>query len=186
MKEIFKTIPNYPDYQVSNLGRIKSISRSIFNGHGYFNSKEKILKPQLGTHGYYHVGLYLNNNRKTIKIHQLVAIAFLDHIPNRYKMTVDHVNNIRTDNRLENIQVITPRENSSKDRYGGASKYIGVCWDKARKKWKAQIKINENQIFLGRYEIELQAKEAYQKGLKNIDTYNRSPKDFRKLINEII
>tara|TARA_R110002126_G_scaffold79354_1_gene196952 strand:+ start:276 stop:752 length:477 start_codon:yes stop_codon:yes gene_type:complete len=158
MEEIWKTIKGYEDYQVSNLGNVKSFK----------NNKEKVLKKPMDGVGYLNVGLFNNGKRKTFKVHQLVAITFLNHAPNGYKMVVDHINNIRTDNRLENIQVITHRENGSKDRKNGYSKYTGVTRYIDNKKWIAQIGINGINKYLGIFKTELEASNAYQLALKGL------------------
>ena len=91
---------------------------------------------------------------------------FLNHKPNK-EFVVDHINNIKLDNRLENLQLITQRENSSKDRKG-TSVYRGVSWAKQNKKWIAQITINKKKINLGYFTIELNASKAYNLALINI------------------
>lgn len=169
-EEIWKDIPGYEGlYQVSNLGNVKSLERIVLkNGKYPFLSKGKILKNNNIGKGYLVVFLSKNGNVKMFQIHQLVAIAFLNHIPNGHKIVVDHINNIRSDNRLENLQTITNRENLSKDKKGGTSKYVGVSWNKAMKKWKSQIRINGNRKHLGYFENELDAHNAYQKELKKL------------------
>jgi hypothetical protein len=168
-EEIWKDIPGYEGkYQVSNLGRVKSLPRKMCNNKGCHISKEKILKPIMDHYKYYNVKLYINNKQSTKKIHQLVSIAFLNHIPCGYKLVVDHINNIKTDNRVENLQIITSRENSSKDKNGN-SKYIGVCWDKRNNKWRSTIRINRKAFNLGSFDCELEASEAYQNKLKEIN-----------------
>ena len=157
MEEIFKDIPGYEGlYQVSNLGRVKSLKCG----------KEKLLKNSINFQGYYRVGLSKDRKLFTKKIHQLVAIAFLNHIPCKYKIIVDHINNNPLDNRLENLQLITVRENTSKDRKDGSSKYIGVSFQKERKKWMATISVNRKNINLGRFNTEIEAHNAYQNKLK--------------------
>lgn len=158
MEEIFKDIPGYEGlYQVSNLGNVKSLR---------FN-KEKLLKQE--TKKGYKV-FYLTNDSKTKQksLHQLVAMAFLNHIPCGHKLVVDHINNDKLDNRVENLQIITNRENSSKDVKNKTSKYTGVSWDKHRGRWSSKIKINGNTINLGRYKCELAAYLAYQDKLKEL------------------
>lgn len=156
--EVWKDIPDYQGlYQVSNLGNVKSLR---------FN-KERILSPRQSK-GYYLVGLCLNNKRKTMGIHQLVAIAFLNHIPNGHKIIVDHINDIKTDNRVENLQVITQRENSYKTQGNYSSKYKGVNWHKAASKWRSSVRINGKTIHLGLFNCELAAHLAYQNKLKEI------------------
>ena len=159
MKEVFKDIPNYEGlYQISNLGRLKSLK---------FN-KERILKPTVGGNGYLFVNLCCEGKLKPITVHQLVAIAFLNHTPCGYKIVVDHINCDEQDNRLENLQLISQRENSSKDRKGGASKYTGVSWHKTYNKWISAIRINGKKKHLGYFKCELEASEAYQSKLKEI------------------
>jgi hypothetical protein len=157
-KEVFKDIKGFEGiYQVSNLGRVKSLK---------FN-KEKILKAG-DSNGYCTVDLWKNKKRYSKHVHKLVAMAFLDHEPNGYKLVVDHVNNVRTDNRVENLQIITPRKNTSKDRKKGTSKYIGVYWSKHASKWHSQIQINGKRKYLGLFTDEYEAHLSYQNELKNI------------------
>ena len=157
MNEIWKEIEGFKDYEISNLGRVKSIRKG----------KERFLKLNLGSN-YLRVSLSRNGKSKTIRIHQLVAEAFLNHKPCGYKLVVDHINGIKTDNRLKNLQVITQRENASKDRKGGTSKYVGVYWNKSNKNWRARIQINGKDKNLGSFTDELKASETYQKALKEL------------------
>lgn len=112
MKEIFRDIPGYRNYKVSNLGRVKSIDRYVKNKFGICNRflKGKILSNVLNG-WYYVVPLSRDGKVKIFKVHQLVAMAFLNHQPNGFKLVVDHINNKSDDNRLENLQVITQKEN---------------------------------------------------------------------------
>ena len=156
--EIWKDIKDYEGlYQVSNLGRVKSLKFG----------KERILSAATNATGYSLVAL-CNGKTKAITAHQLVAMAFLNHKPCGYKLVVDHINTIKTDNRLENLQVITNRENSSKDKKKGTSKYVGVSWYKRCKKWKAQMLIKGKYKTLGYFKTELEASEAYQLKLETI------------------
>lgn len=104
--EIWKDIPNYEGYQVSNLGRVKSLERIDALGH---RLKEKILKPQLNSNGYYKVVLCKNSIKKKYFVHRLVYEAFNGQIPEG--LQVNHINEIKTDNRLENLNLMTAKEN---------------------------------------------------------------------------
>ena len=81
---------------------------------------------------------------------------------------VDHKNNVKTDNRLSNLQQIKHRENSSKDkhRYNPTSKYVGV--NKVGEKYRATISINNKKIHIGYFDSEIEASKAYQLKLKTI------------------
>ena len=169
MQEIWKDVPNYEGmYQVSNLGNVKSLSREIFNHLGSYISEEKIMKQHINQ-GYKRVNLSKNNKLKNIKVHQLVAMAFLNHTPDgTHKLVVDHINNDPLDNRLENLQIITNRHNASKDKLNYTSRYTGVFWDKERNKWQTKIHVNGKTIFLGRFSSEHEAHLTYQKALTEI------------------
>jgi hypothetical protein len=169
-KEEWKDIPEYEGmYQVSNLGRVKSLPREMKNRGKYnFISKEKILKPHIDGAGYKFVVFYRDNKTKTKRIHQLVAITFLNHKPNGHKLVVDHINDIKIDNRLLNLQIVTGRFNSYKTQGKGTSMYKGVCWNSKLKKWQSQIRINDKNKVIGYYINELEASEAYQLKLKTL------------------
>ena len=127
-------------------------------------NKERILKPTVDSSGYLIVSLYKNTKAKTKNVHQLVAESFLNHVPCGNRSVVDHINNVKTDNGLGNLQIITHRENLSKDKKG-SSEYTGVSWCCTGEKWRADIRINGKTKYLGRFTDELKASEAYQKAL---------------------
>ena len=168
--EIWKDIKGYEGlYSVSDLGNVKSLSRTVFmKGNFPYTKSERLLNPSTHKNGYLAVGLTKNNKTKTIKVHQLVAIAFLNHNPCGMKVVVDHVDNDRNNNKLSNIQLTSQRKNASKDRSGYTSDFIGVCWNKSKSVWKAQISINGTTKLIGNYEVEIEASEAYQKALNNL------------------
>jgi hypothetical protein len=169
-QEIWKDIPNYEGlYQVSNFGNVKSLERYVKGKVENRLQKENILSKRLvGNLGnqYYAVTLCNNKDRKQIKVSVLVAMAFLNHTPNGYVgFTVDHIDNNPLNNSVDNLQVITKRENSSKDKKG-ISKYTGVTFNKKSNKWRSQIWINGKNKTLGSFDDELEAHRAYQKELQ--------------------
>jgi hypothetical protein len=167
--EIWKDIPGWEGfYQVSTLGRIKSLPRPIWNGQNIFYRKEKVLKNQLTKSGYVLVGLHREGGIRSYTIHLLMAIAFLNHKPNGTTLVVDHINNIKSDNRLSNLQILTHRENITKSIKGRYSKYVGVSYFPKDKKWRSAIRIGGITKYLGRFDTEEAASEAYQKELKAI------------------
>lgn len=161
--EIWKFIPNHDNkYQVSNLGNVKSL---------HFG-KEKILKTHISTNGYLILILYKNKKPKTRTIHQLVAQTFLNHKPDgSQKIVVDHINNDKTDNRLDNLQLITQRENKTKDQKKSSSIYTGVVWSKSVGKWMSSIRYNGKKIYLGYFIKEYDAHIAYKNKLNEINKH---------------
>ncbi len=98
--EIWKEIENYEGlYQISNLGRVKSLKCN----------REKILKQTITHYGYLQVGLSKDKKTTPFKVHRLLMIYFVDNPES--KAHVNHINGIKTDNRLENLEWCTPKEN---------------------------------------------------------------------------
>lgn len=111
MNEIFKDIPDYEGlYQVSNLGRVKSLERYVNCKSGCKALKKgKILKIQKNNNGYSIVGLHKNGKRKLYLIHRLVYESFNGPIPDG--MQVNHINEDKTDNHLENLNLMDCKTN---------------------------------------------------------------------------
>jgi hypothetical protein len=159
--EIWKDIPNYEGiYQVSSLGRVKSLGNNK-------QKKEKILKPATNPYGYVHVVLSKDAVSKSMKTSQLVAMAFLNHVPCGHKIVVDHIDDNKLNNTLENLQLITQRENTCKTQGKYSSNYRGVCWNRFENKWVSHIRIDGKHKRLGAFNDELEASNAYQIALKN-------------------
>jgi len=133
------------DYEVSSFGNIKSLKFG----------KEKILKPALNNYGYLTVVICNNGMTKTRNVHQLVAECFLNHIPSGHKLVVNHINFNKIDNRVENLEIITARENLNKKHLKSSSQYTGVSWCKTYKKWVSSINIKGKKNTIGRYNTEI-------------------------------
>ena len=160
MEEIWKDVPEYDGlYQVSNLGRVRSLKYN----------KIKILKPAPKGIGYIGFILSKYNKKKTFGTHQLVAMAFLNHKRNGHNLVVDHINDNKLDNRVENLQIVTPRYNARKTQGKYSSQYKGVSWSKSKKKFQASIFEKNKSIFLGLFENEYDAHLAYQNALQNLE-----------------
>lgn len=160
--EIWKDIPGYKGfYQISNLGRIKSLERYFKNPlTGKVLIKEKIRVLRKSKYGYLRCNLSKKGTTKTHQVHKLVAIAFLNHKPNGHKIVIDHIDNDRANNVLSNLQLISQRKNASKDRKNGTSNYIGVIKHKATNKWQATIYAYNKWYYLGIYAKEIDASKA--------------------------
>jgi hypothetical protein len=168
MNENWKDVIGYEGlYQVSNLGRVKSLNRFVTRGCNSVFRTGNVLKSSI-TKDYLKVVLSKDANKKTFTIHQLMAIAFLNHKVDGHKLVVDHIDSNKTNNRLENLQIVSQRENVSKSNKLKTSKYIGVFWCKSKNKWVSRITINNKRFFLGSFNCELTAHLAYQNKLKTI------------------
>ena len=146
--EEFRQIKNFENYEISNKG---NVINKITN---------KILKSHVDTSGYYIVKLSKNNMKKTFRLHRLIAIAFVDNPEN--KQCVDHINNNRIDNSIDNLRWATKQENSQNQKLSikNTSGFKGVTFCKDRNKWMAFITIDGILINLGRYDTIEDAKEA--------------------------
>lgn len=109
-QEIWKDIEGYEGkYQVSNMGRVRSLGREVYHGRFHKFQKERVLRGNLLPQGYYQVLLSKNGRPKPFRIHRLVAMAFVE----GYKegLVVNHKNEIKADNRAENLEWVTQQQN---------------------------------------------------------------------------
>lgn len=110
--EFWKDIKGYEGhYQVSNLGKVKSLARIVESRKGVFlNKKEKFLSDWNCGKGYRKVKLSKDAIEKSIRVHRLVAETFLSNP--KAKLEVNHINGIKDDNRVENLEWCTSSENT--------------------------------------------------------------------------
>lgn len=162
-EEIWKPIPGYEGlYEASNWGRIKSVR---------WKTLTKILKQNPRSDGYLSVAI-CKESQKTMPVHKLVFMTFHydRYISRATKMVIDHIDNIRTNNNLDNLQLITNRLNSSKNCKDKikSSKYVGVNWSTRESRWRSTISINGKREHLGNFRNEEDASRAYQNRLNEI------------------
>lgn len=180
--EIWKDIPGYEGlYQVSDQGRVKSLKRMYHDPvrNVYRTCHEKILVPHRGNHGYYSVSLAIKSTRKNLRIHRLVMFAF----HGTSGLVVDHINEIKTDNRLQNLRYCTHKENKqffiSTRRHLFTSKFTGVHlvnWSVQNgrykyKKWVAVIREKRfgKDIYVGSFNTEDAAFQARAKKINELE-----------------
>lgn len=114
MKEVWKDITGYEGYyQISNLGRVKSLERDVYSKDGLFRRhKEETIKiPKKKQDGYLCVTLSVNGKNKTFSVHVLVATAFVEKPLSDERLEVNHIDMNRTNNCAWNLEWVTHKDN---------------------------------------------------------------------------
>ena len=167
--EVWKDVPDFEGhYQISNFGRL----RSILTSQGTY--RERLRKTHLDRNGYENVSLWKLNKEYRQLVHRLVAKAFIPNPEN--KSTVNHIDGIKHNNDLRNLEWVTQSENlihaaetglidkeACKQRMLGTksknskSSYHNVSYDNSRNKWIASIKIDRKTTGNKRFDNEIDA-----------------------------
>jgi len=183
-KETWKDVPGYEGYyQVSDIGRVRSLDRNIV----YVDGKRRLIKGRIiigsAQKGYKITTLRGRGCGRSFKFSQLVAMAFLNHKPNGMKVVVDHINGDRSDDRVKNLRIVTNRENCSnlfrRDRANLSSRYTGVSWSIKDNAWRVGIHYDKITYNLGAYATELKASDVYQEALDKIKDGTFNPNDYK-------
>ena len=133
-KEEWRDIEGYPNYRVSNLGRVKSLGNNR-------SRKEKILKPIPTSNGYLRVQLWKNKKGKILLLHRLVAMAFLDNSDNFPQC--NHKDENKKNNCVENLEWCTVKYNNN---YGTRNERAGNKTAEANSKPLLQINKFTNEV----------------------------------------
>ena len=162
--EEFRKIDGYDNYSVSNFGVVIN------------DKKWRILK-QSNSNGYKVVGL----DCKVHRVHILVAKAFIPN-PDK-KIDVDHIDNNRTNNNIENLRWSTRSENScnapiSKSNTSGVK---GLCWSKKKNKWQVEIMHKYKKYHLGYFTDKNEAIKARK--LKANELFGEFTNECEKIVN---
>ena len=108
--ETWRDVVGYEGYyKVSNIGRVKSVERKIWNGKGYKTEFSRILKQALNYKGYPIVYLSKESKQKTVSVHRLVALAFISNPQN--KPQVNHIDGNKKNNNVSNLEWCSNQEN---------------------------------------------------------------------------
>ncbi len=147
-RERWMPIPEYIGfYEASSIGRIKSLARG--------GRKERMLRLHKTTEGYMRVGLTKNGICKGHGVHRLVALAFLGET----KLKTNHINSIKTDNRIENLEYVSNRENVNHSKMNKRDLPTGVTFRAG--KYVTIAFIDGKNKYFGRHATPEAAHEAY-------------------------
>lgn len=171
--EIWKSLDflGYPDYEVSNMGRVKSIERIvIYNDGRKYNYPEKILKPIINVrrYGYLQIILFKNKKPKTFKVHRLVALAFLENPQNL--PCINHKDENKDNNNVSNLEWVTVKQNNN----------YGTRNERTSKKMKGKYK-GKNHPMYGKHHLE-ETKEKISKANKGKKRTEETKQKMRKPI----
>lgn len=124
MEEIWKDIPNYDGYQVSNFGRVRTQNKTTHTKkHGDRHWQDRILKYKGKTYKTgYRVDLWKNGKPKSMLVARLVAFTFYNEDINNRQLTVDHLNGNRLDNNINNLEIVSLKENIKRSFVSGLHK----------------------------------------------------------------
>lgn len=146
--EVWRPIKDYSYYEVSSKGNVRNVKT------------KRVLKYGTNSDGYYQLNLYKNGKSKTIKVHRLVAEAFIDNPDN--KPSIDHIDCNKLNNKVENLRFATLKENQqnrSKNK-NNTSGIKGVVYYKRSNKWLAYITFNGTRVSLGYFKTLEEAQGA--------------------------
>lgn len=175
-EEIWEDIPNYEGmYQVSNLGRVKSLDRRVKHSRSkdkFFIKKGFVLKAYRNKKYYVTVILSKNGTQKSFNMHSLVAKVFIDSNYIEKGLVVDHIDNNKLNNNILNLRLVTQRDNTSRrqKKKPAKSKYVGAHYNKRDDKWRSAIYIKGKIYHLGTFETEEDAAKAYRNKLEQLKT----------------
>lgn len=165
MNEIWKDVTDYEDYyQVSNMGRYRSKDRYVDRKHNPYIKKGMVLNGTKNHAGY----IMVQCGKKQERLHRLVAKKFLDDVPD--KNCINHKNGIKTDNRVENLEWCTRKENIKHAYENGLINNIGVN--------QKYAKMNDSSVRI----VRMASMYVYQKDLASY--YNVSTSTINSIINK--
>jgi len=165
MKEIWKPVVGYEGiYEVSSLGRVKSLARTDCRGN---RRNERIRKPEKANGAY--ITIYLSKHSKVHRrtLHSVIAETFLG--PRPSGRGIDHIDGDKLNNRADNLEYVTSAENTRR-YYQNLRKsgVVGVNLDKRSGKWCAKFR----RKHIGYFKTEQEAIKAKLKAEKEYNEPN--------------
>lgn len=172
-EEQWRAVPGFEGrYEVSSLGRVKSLARTANSWCGGRTVSARLLKQKIGRGGYCEVSL--SDGGRTYSyftVHKLVMSVF-GAAPKNGEV-VDHINGDKIDNRIGNLRLTNKRGNAQNQRRAmshNGTGYLGVCFEKQTGKYKAAIRPDggTQSVTLGRFETPEEAHEVYLRAKREV------------------
>ena len=155
----WKPIKGYEGmYEISNNGKVRSLSRWDNKGK---RVRGRMMKIYIGTHGYQIVDLCKNGKRKHYQLHRLMAETFIPNTDN--KPCIDHINTIKTDNRIKNLRWVTRSENMLNEltrKHNSEGQKGKKLTEEHKKKVKENSSLKKSTLCIETNEIYFSAREA--------------------------
>lgn len=152
----------YPaEHRLIRKGFVDKVGRS-------YKAKEANISKANNAYGY----VVINVNGKMIKAHRLIWVLVNGAIPE--SLQIDHIDGVKSNNRLENLRLATPKENQHNQRKAQSSNktgLLGVSWYKSKSKYVARIAINGEVKYLGCFTDKHEAHQAYLQAKRELHTF---------------
>ncbi len=184
--ENWRVIPSFEHYEASDKGNVRSTNFEVVRKNGRtYKHRGQMLTQQINNDGYCFVQLYVNKKRFVKLVHRLVYEAFNGQLDD--ELVIDHINNDRTDNRLENLQLISSRENLQKDtwRHKKQRLPLGVSQQDERG-YTAVITIDYVQYYLGSFKTIKEARARYVEANRKYEETGELPADLHRVRHKIV
>ena len=167
MEEMWKDIKGYENlYQVSNLGRIRVLPKVVkCKGGATRTTPGKIMETELNYNGYPSIRLVREGKRMRHRIHILVWEAFGTSERNGKKIVIDHIDNDKTNCRIDNLQLLSGRANVAKAKKK-VGRLTGAFFN--GRKWFSQVRTGKVCKYIGSFDSEQAAHNAYLKEIELI------------------
>ena len=181
--EIWEDIPKYNGkYQASNLGRIRCTPQVFRSKSKIIKTNYYIVKDSLTNEGYRRVALTNKQGDKRIMgVHRWIMFAFQGEVSE--DVQVNHINGVRDDNRLCNLEYVTQRQNNNHRKILNpdvfTSKYPGVYNSNRRRggaKYESSITLNGKNYYLGSNDNDYELYLKYKEALYNYENFGEIPK----------
>jgi len=144
------------ELQKCNLAKQKGFTYCPFSGN-IMGVRSEVIKGRSG-YGYIQCNLYIEGKRHCLLGHRLAWFLHYGELPSNQ---LDHIDGVRTNNKIENLRNVTSQQNN-----WNRVRARGCYWNKKRNKFQSLIRLNGKLIYLGYFTTELEARNAYLEGKK--------------------